>query len=139
MFTKLQRKDSIFGFVSGTTGLCLPTVSILVETIHFYQIYNNALQIYRWVLDDAHCFTGQSRTFFHSLCQQGMQKICILKAIIQTTCQQNSFPNMLMIIPKLLSNTYQFLPSKNSLNVLQCKKTQNKQKNLLGDSTGKAC
>lgn len=73
MFIKPQREDSIFGFVSGTTGLYLPTVSILVETMHFYQIYNNVLQSYIWAVDHTHCFTSQFRTFIHSLHQEGMQ------------------------------------------------------------------
>lgn len=47
MFTKPERKDSIFGFVSGTTGLYLPcTVWILEETIHSCIVINLIKIIY---------------------------------------------------------------------------------------------
>lgn len=86
MFTKAGRKDSIFGFVSGTTGLYLPTVWILVDTMTFILHCYKSDKSYIRPVAHTPCFTHQSRPFFHSLHQNGMQKICILKAVIQMKC-----------------------------------------------------
>lgn len=128
------REKTIFGSASGTTGLYLPTVRILVETLHFVMHCCKCNRSWVWFIAHIYCFTGQGKTFIHSLHQEGKQKNVFWKQSFKWNVNKTVFLQHVNDHTNTVGTTYQVLPSKNSLNVLLCTKTP-----LASDSNRKAC